>query len=100
MLECRLLVLINQISHRALKNVFSFSAIKIQRVYFTYKHGIFSSPILYLKDICPPSSKQWKKDMRFGTWKVTSLCRVGATKSVVGELEKYKLDLVGVQEVR
>jgi len=38
--------------------------------------------------------------MRFGTWKVRSLCRVGAIKSVVGELEKYKLDLVGVQEVR
>jgi hypothetical protein len=32
--------------------------------------------------------------------KYRSLCRVGANKSVVGELEKYKLDLVGVQEVR
>jgi exonuclease III len=38
--------------------------------------------------------------MRFGTWNVRSLCRVGAIKSVVGELKKYKLDLVGVQEVR
>jgi hypothetical protein len=38
--------------------------------------------------------------MRFGTWIVRSLCRVGAIKSVVGELEKYKLDLVGVQGVR
>jgi exonuclease III len=38
--------------------------------------------------------------MRFGTWNVRSLCRVDAIKSVVGELEKYKLDLVGVQEVR
>jgi hypothetical protein len=38
--------------------------------------------------------------MRFGTGKVRSLCRVGAIKSVVGELKKYKLDLVGVQEVR
>jgi hypothetical protein len=28
------------------------------------------------------------------------VCRVGAMKSVVGELEKSKLDLVGVQEVR
>jgi hypothetical protein len=36
--------------------------------------------------------------MRFGTWKVRSLYRVGLIKSVVGELEKYKLDLVGVQE--
>jgi exonuclease III len=38
--------------------------------------------------------------MRYGTWNIRSLCRVGAIKSVVGELEKYKLDLVGVQEVR
>jgi exonuclease III len=38
--------------------------------------------------------------MRFGTWNVRSLYRVGGIKSVVGELEKYKLDLVGVQEVR
>jgi exonuclease III len=38
--------------------------------------------------------------MRFGTWNVWSLCRVGAVKSVVGVLEKYKLDLVGGQEVR
>jgi exonuclease III len=37
--------------------------------------------------------------MRFGTWNVRSLCRVGAIKSVVGE-EKYKLGLVGVQGVR
>jgi hypothetical protein len=38
--------------------------------------------------------------MRFGTWNARSLYRIGAIKSVVGELEKYKLDLVGVQEVR
>jgi exonuclease III len=38
--------------------------------------------------------------VRFGTWNVRSLYRVGAIKSVVGELEKRKLDLVGVQEVR
>jgi hypothetical protein len=38
--------------------------------------------------------------MRFGTSNVRSLYRVGAIKSVVVELEKYKLDLVGVQEVR
>jgi exonuclease III len=38
--------------------------------------------------------------MRFGTWNVRRLCKVGAIKSVMGELQKYKLDLVGVQEVR
>jgi exonuclease III len=37
--------------------------------------------------------------MRFGTWNM-NLCRIDAIKSVVGELERYKLDLVGVQEVR
>jgi exonuclease III len=38
--------------------------------------------------------------MRFGIWNVRSLYRVGSIKLVVWELEKYKLDLVGVQEVR
>jgi exonuclease III len=38
--------------------------------------------------------------MRFGTWNVKSLCTADAIKSVVGELEKSKLDLVGIQEVR
>jgi exonuclease III len=44
--------------------------------------------------------KQWRKYVRFSTWNIRSLCKVGAIKSVVGELEKYKLDLVGFQEVR
>jgi hypothetical protein len=38
--------------------------------------------------------------MRFSAWKVRSLCRVGAIKSVLGELEKNKLDSVEVKEVR
>jgi hypothetical protein len=38
--------------------------------------------------------------MRFGTWIVRSLFRLDTIKLVVGELEKCKLDLVGVQEVR
>jgi len=38
--------------------------------------------------------------MRFGTWKINCLCRVGAIKSVAGEIEKYKLHLAGVQLVR
>jgi exonuclease III len=39
-------------------------------------------------------------DMRFGTWNVRSLYRIGPLKTVARELRKYKLDLVGVQEVR
>jgi exonuclease III len=39
-------------------------------------------------------------DMRFGTCNVRSLYRSGPLKTVSEELEKYKLDLVGVQEVR
>jgi hypothetical protein len=38
--------------------------------------------------------------MRLGTWNIRSLCRIGVIKSVVGELEKYKLDLVRVKYVR
>jgi exonuclease III len=39
-------------------------------------------------------------DMRFCTWNVGSLYRAGSLKTVARELRKYKLDLVGVQEVR
>jgi hypothetical protein len=38
--------------------------------------------------------------MRFGIWNVRSLYRVGSLKTVSRELARYKLDLVGVHEVR
>jgi hypothetical protein len=38
--------------------------------------------------------------MRFGTWNVRSLYRAGSLITVASEISKYKLDLVGVQEVR
>jgi len=38
--------------------------------------------------------------MRFGTWKVTSLYRAISLPAAARELARYKLDLVGVHEVR
>jgi exonuclease III len=38
--------------------------------------------------------------MRFGTWSVRSLYRSGSLTTASKELATYKLDLVGVQEVR
>jgi exonuclease III len=38
--------------------------------------------------------------MRLGTWNVSSLYRIGSLRTVARELGKYRLDLVGVQEVR
>jgi exonuclease III len=38
--------------------------------------------------------------MSFGTWNVSSLHRTGVLKTIARELGKYKLDVVGVQEVR
>ena len=38
--------------------------------------------------------------MRFGMWNVRSLYRVGSLTAASRELERYKLDLVVVQEVR
>jgi exonuclease III len=38
--------------------------------------------------------------MRFGTWNVRSLYRSGSLITVARELARYKLHLVGVQEVR
>jgi exonuclease III len=39
-------------------------------------------------------------DMRFFIWNIRSLYRSGSFKTVARELWKYKLELVGVQEVR
>jgi hypothetical protein len=39
-------------------------------------------------------------DMRFGTWKVRSMYRAGSLRAVAEEISKYKLDIVGAQEVR
>jgi hypothetical protein len=41
-----------------------------------------------------------EKDMSFGTWNVRSLYRSGSLMTVARELPKYKLYLVGVQEIR
>jgi hypothetical protein len=38
--------------------------------------------------------------MRLGTWNVRSLYRAGSIMAAARELAKYKLHLVGVQEVR
>jgi hypothetical protein len=39
-------------------------------------------------------------DMRFGICNVRSLYRAGSLMTVAKEIQKYKQDLVGVQEVR
>jgi hypothetical protein len=39
-------------------------------------------------------------DMRFGTSNGRSMYRTGSLRAVAEEISKYKLDLVGVQEVR
>jgi hypothetical protein len=44
--------------------------------------------------------KRRNMDMRFGTWKIRSLHRVGSLMTVSREPSRYRLDLVGVQFVR
>ena len=47
------------------------------------------------------TTKQAKEKGHFlGTWNVMSLYRAGSITAVARELARYKLDLVGVQEVR
>jgi len=38
--------------------------------------------------------------MRFGTWYVRSLYRAGSLTAAARKLARYKLDLVGVQDIR
>ena len=47
-----------------------------------------------------PRSRQRKRDIVLGTWNVRSLYRAGSLTAMTRELARYKLDLVGVQEVR
>jgi hypothetical protein len=44
--------------------------------------------------------KLMKMDMRFGTWNLRTMYRAGSLITVAEEMPKYKLDLVGIQEVR
>jgi hypothetical protein len=46
------------------------------------------------------SHSKKKRDFLLGTWTVRSLYRAGSLVAAVRELARYKLDLVGVQEVR
>jgi hypothetical protein len=41
-----------------------------------------------------------KMDMRFCTWNVRSMSKIGSLITVEKEISKSKLDLVGVQDVR
>jgi exonuclease III len=43
---------------------------------------------------------QAKKDMRFTMWNASNLYRAGLRVTVAKEISKYKIDLVGIQEVR
>jgi hypothetical protein len=43
---------------------------------------------------------QRKMDIRFGTWNFRSLYRAGALGLVTSEIDKCRMDLVEVQEVR
>jgi hypothetical protein len=44
--------------------------------------------------------KQWKRDMRFGTLNIRILYRTGSLTTAASELARYKLDAMGVQEVK
>ena len=44
--------------------------------------------------------RQRKRDIKVGTWNVRSLYRAGSLMVAARELARYKLDIVGAQEVR
>jgi len=46
------------------------------------------------------TQQERKTDIFLGTWKVRSLHRAGSLTAAARELARYKLDLVGTQEVR
>ena len=46
------------------------------------------------------ASRRIQREIKLGTWNVRSLYRAGSIKAAARELARYKLDVVGVQEVR
>ena len=46
------------------------------------------------------ASRKIHREMKLGTWNIRSFYRAGSLKAVARELARYKLDIVGVQEVR
>jgi len=46
------------------------------------------------------ASRSRQRGMKIGTWNIRSLYRAGSLKAAARELVRYKLDVVGVQEVR
>ena len=69
---------------------------------------VLTTPHLIMKQIHVPRAwtgplerpQQLKRDMRFDTWNVRSQHRPGSLTKVARELARYRLELVGVQEVR
>jgi len=49
---------------------------------------------------CRGNIAQIQREVKIGNWNVRSLYRAGSLKVAARELARYKLDVVGVQEVR
>jgi hypothetical protein len=70
---------------------------------FTVKHTFVTKHEIQLRtwtDALDKRPKRRNMDTTFGLWNVWNLYRAGSLMTVSRELSKYKLDLVGVQEVR
>jgi hypothetical protein len=53
---------------------------------------------VFLEEVSRSRKRNW--DILLGTWNVRSLYRAGSLMTAARELARYKLDLVGVQEMR
>jgi hypothetical protein len=60
-------------------------------------HSVLWGGVFLGKASC---NKKRKRDILLRTWNVRSLYRVGSLRAAARELAWYKLDVVGVQEVR
>jgi hypothetical protein len=97
-------VTLNKQLRRADKGWFSILGLGVGVQIFHCKKEDFFTKILKeprtWEDSLNKRPKLWNTDIRFWTWNVKSLYRAGSLKTVSRELARYKLDLVGVQEIR
>ena len=55
---------------------------------------------MYVVVFLGETSRSRQRGMKIGSWNFRSLYRAGSLKAAARELVRYKLDVVGVQEVR
>ncbi|KAF0703874.1 ribosome biogenesis protein TSR3 isoform X1, partial [Aphis craccivora] len=66
----------------------------------SYVQGLININMPRIRGAWDNKTGNWKNGLLFGTWNVRTLFKPGAAQNIVKEIEKYKLKIVALQEIR